>query len=83
MVNKDQSQDLESLGYPKPPESMLNSESVPANILTSYALCFFYGYTAPLMTIVLFIIINQMRLFWLILSRSLSVTYMVQVSGVK
>lgn len=49
VVNKDQSQDLESLGYPKPLESML----------------------------------NRMRLFWLILSRSLSVTYMVQVSGVK
>lgn len=50
VVNKDQPQVLESLGYPKPPESMLNGESVPANILTFYALCFSSGFTAPLMT---------------------------------
>lgn len=86
LLNEFQLGNLESLGYPEPPKSMLNGESMPVNIAT---------FDASLLSTTLLsstnkycalhqmhLQFNQMALFWLLILKSLSVTYVVQASGV-
>ena len=96
MLNEDRFRDLESLGYPEPPKSMLNGESMPLNIVTFHAFCFLQLCCLPLTSNVpcifnqmaLFLLMKmalfwlmKMPLFWLIILKNLLATYVVEVSG--
>jgi hypothetical protein len=52
VVNKDQFEDLDSRGYPKPIASMLNGESMPVNFLTFHIVVSIYSSVVFLTTVV-------------------------------